>query len=145
MQERKTAWTWLSFWIDRQAIYPYSNYSEGEILYIWIETWEPREPKREEDISNITDWNMNRSSLQREERRQGQYCHSSIRARGHLRMIVVPDSEAYHLSEFDPLGSSICSEKKRETRKHLWLRLKGTISNRPRSNFESFLGEHDPP
>ena len=47
--------------------------------------------------------------------------------------------------EFDPLGSSICSERKRETRKHLWLLLKGTISNRPRSNFGSFLGEHDLP
>lgn len=34
MQERKTAWTRLSFWIDRQAIYPYSYYREGEIQSI---------------------------------------------------------------------------------------------------------------
>jgi len=38
-----------------------------------------------------------------------------------------------------------CCGAKRKTRKHLWLQLKGIISNRPRSNFGSFLGERNLP
>lgn len=39
--------------------------------------------QRQKRQSYLTSFYMNRSSLQREERRPGRYCHSSIRARGH--------------------------------------------------------------